>query len=110
MTNVGPTLETPRLILRVPRAEDFDAFEALVLAGCISSPNQRANRRAAHDVGNDARALQRIDQRQHLAAGDAERERRHEAAAALWPEASDCRERSRLEDALEQLLELIKFP
>ena len=37
-------------------------------------------------------------------------ERRHEAAAALWPEASDCRERSRLEDALEQLLELIKFP
>ena len=36
-------------------------------------------------------------------------EQRRAVAKFLWSEPSDCREQSRLEDALEQLLELIKF-
>lgn len=36
-------------------------------------------------------------------------EQREAVAGFLWPEGSDCREKSRLEDAMEQLLELIKY-
>ena len=36
-------------------------------------------------------------------------EQRRTVAKLLWSEPSDIREQSRLEDALEQLLELVKF-
>ncbi len=36
-------------------------------------------------------------------------EQRRTVARLLWSEPSDIREQSRLEDALEQLLELVKF-
>ncbi|MDP3848704.1 MAG: hypothetical protein Q8R10_19985 [Pseudomonas sp.] len=36
-------------------------------------------------------------------------ERREEVCGFLWPNGSDCREQSRLDDGLEQLLELIKY-
>ena len=37
-------------------------------------------------------------------------ESREAVASFLWPSASDCREKARLEAGLEQLLELIKYP
>lgn len=37
-------------------------------------------------------------------------EQRQAVSIFLWPEPSDCREKTRLNDALEQLLELIKLP
>jgi hypothetical protein len=36
-------------------------------------------------------------------------ESREAVSSFLWPSGSDCREKSRLEDGLEQLLELIKY-
>ncbi|SDU13803.1 hypothetical protein SAMN05216296_1990 [Pseudomonas pohangensis] len=36
-------------------------------------------------------------------------ESREAVASFLWSSGSDCREKSRLEDAMEQLLDLIKY-